>query len=200
MIRISDNGVGIPVGILDHIFEPFFIRRLNPIVSTQQGIGLYIVKHTVDIHHGFITVDSKIGEGSCFTVYIPEGKEYFDGDEYETVSGVVKSESKKTDFCRAVEETKSKKSRHSILIIEDNGEVREYIRSLFFRQYTVYEAADGEEGVDMAFKYLPTIIISDIMMPIKNGIECVSELRREYTTAHIPIIILTAKGGGIKML
>lgn len=194
MIRISDNGVGIPVDILDHIFEPFFIRRLNPTVSTQQGIGLYIVKHTVDIHHGFITVDSKIGEGSCFTVYIPEGKEHFDGDEYETVSGVVKSESKKTDFCRAVEETKSKKSRHSILIIEDNGEVREYIRSLFFRQYTVYEAADGEEGMDMAFKYLPTIIISDIMMPIKNGIECVSELRREYTTAHIPIIILTAKG------
>lgn len=81
-----------------------------------------------------------------------------------------------------------------MLIIEDNNEVREYICELFKKQYTVYEAADGAEGTTLAMKYSPSIIITDIMMPVKNGLECVIELRKEYATAHIPIIILTAKG------
>lgn len=93
----------------------------------------------------------------------------------------------------SAEPAKDGEPKKEVLIIEDNEEVRQYLESLFSRKYTVHQAADGEEGVRMAVQLLPALIISDVMMPVKDGMACCSEIRNLQETAHIPILMLTAK-------
>lgn len=203
-IAVSDTGTGIPAELQGRIFDSFITGENNtPAFSTKVGIGLRIVKNTVDLHHGRVTLDSTPGQGSTFVLYLPEGKEHFAGDAYETVAPCRNEDPQKEDelLYKAVEEpAEAPGAKKQILIIEDNPDIRKYIRSLFVRKYTVLEAADGEEGVRVATEKVPDVIVSDIMMPVKDGFACCREIRERQETAHIPLLMLTAKAEDADML
>lgn len=196
-IAVSDTGVGIPEDLQKHVFKSFITGKSTPEISTKIGIGLHIVKNTMDLHHGLVTLKSRPGEGSTFILYIPDGKEHFAKDTYEladsSLKDTVQDKEQELPLVASEEYTSEMTARKSILIIEDNEDVRAYIRSLFVCKFSVYEAADGEEGIRVAKEKLPDLIISDVMMPVKDGFSCCREIRAQQQTAHIPILLLTAK-------
>lgn len=199
LITVADNGVGIPEDLQPHVFESFVTGKRAPQYSTSVGLGLHIVKHTMNLHHGFVTLTSRVGEGSRFVLHIPQGFSHFVAGEYEMVSAPLEERSLEEEIMeeksKPVEEIdcKVEKDKELLLIIEDNDDMREYLCSLFKEDYRVIEAENGEEGVNMADKYIPKLIISDIMMPVKDGFECCQEIRENKRTFHIPIVFLTAK-------
>lgn len=200
-IAVSDTGVGISEDLQKRVFESFITGDSTPEVSTKIGIGLHIVKNTMDLHHGVVMLESAPGEGSTFVLYIPEGKEHFLKDACEWVdcpqeevvqeSGGLETEVPQRQT--TTDEIQNAETKKSLLVIEDNEDVREYICSLFARKYAVHQAHNGEEGVCMAKELLPDLIISDVMMPVKDGFACCREIRAWQETAHIPILMLTAK-------
>ena len=193
-IEIKDTGIGINEDIQEKIFESFATGSSTPNISTKMGIGLRIVKSTIDLHHGKINIKSREGEGSIFTISLPEGNEHYSIDEYEIESienGIVDSKDEIITSKPLFDEDNSTKAK--LLIIEDNEELRSYICSLFAKDYSLIEAKNGEEGVKLAINHIPDVIISDIMMPIKDGFACCREIRKEPSTSHIPILMLTAK-------
>lgn len=196
-IVVSDTGAGISEELQKHVFESFIIGDNLPEFSTKVGIGLHIVKHMMDLHHGMVTLQSVPGEGSTFVLYIPEGKAHFAKDDYELPEPHLKTtkqgHEKELPVLLYGEDTQEVMTKKSLLVIEDNEDVREYICSLFSSRYQLYEAVDGEEGVRMAKEKLPDLIISDVMMPVKDGFTCCQEIRSQQETAHIPILMLTAK-------
>lgn len=208
LVTVSDNGVGIPDDLQQHVFDSFVTGKRIPQYSTSIGLGLHIVKHTMGLHHGFVTLTSRVGEGSRFVLHIPVGLSHFAPEEYEMVPDPVKGDlleecpAEERPMEEVVEEknetmeeavNRVKNNKEYLLIIEDHDEMREYLCSLFKEDYNVIEAGNGEEGVTMADKYIPKLIISDIMMPIKDGFECSQEIRENKRTFHIPVIFLTAK-------
>ena len=208
LVTVSDNGVGIPDDLQQHVFDSFVTGKRIPQYSTSIGLGLHIVKHTMGLHHGFVTLTSRVGEGSRFVLHIPVGLSHFVPGEYEMVPDPVKGDllEECTTEERPMEEViaeknetmeeivnRVKNNKEFLLIIEDHDEMREYLCSLFKEDYNVIEAGNGEEGVAMADKYIPKLIISDIMMPVKDGFECSREIRENKRTFHIPVIFLTAK-------
>ena len=208
LVTVSDNGVGIPDDLQQHVFDSFVTGKRIPQYSTSIGLGLHIVKHTMGLHHGFVTLTSRVGEGSRFVLHIPMGLSHFAPGEYEMVPDPVKGdlleectteerpmEEVIAEKNETMEETvnRVKNNKEYLLIIEDHDEMREYLCSLFKEDYNVIEAGNGEEGVAMADKYIPKLIISDIMMPVKDGFECSREIRENKRTFHIPVIFLTAK-------
>lgn len=208
LVTVSDNGVGIPDDLQQHVFDSFVTGKRIPQYSTSIGLGLHIVKHTMGLHHGFVTLTSRVGEGSRFVLHIPVGLSHFVPGEYEMVPDPVKGDllEECTTEERPMEEVIAEKNetmeetvnrvkdnKEFLLIIEDHDEMREYLCSLFKEDYNVIEAGNGEEGVAMADKYIPKLIISDIMMPVKDGFECSREIRENKRTFHIPVIFLTAK-------
>lgn len=195
LLSVTDTGVGIPEQMQERIFESFVTGDNVPTVSSKMGIGLYIVKNTMNLHHGRITLHSVPGEGSLFTLYIPEGKEHFRDDTYDIVTSESPNEAM-TDLplvSGSPEESISMQRKHTLLLVEDNNEMRAYLRSLFRQRYFVIEAMNGEEGVRMATEKIPDLIISDVMMPVMDGFACCRIIREQLATAQIPIIMLTAK-------
>lgn len=208
LVTVSDNGVGIPDDLQQHVFDSFVTGKRIPQYSTSIGLGLHIVKHTMGLHHGFVTLTSRVGEGSRFVLHIPVGLSHFAQGEYEMVPDPMKGDlleecpAEERPMEEVVEEknetmeeavNRVKNNKEYLLIIEDHDEMREYLCSLFKEDYNVIEAENGEEGVAMADKYIPKLIISDIMMPVKDGFECSREIRENKRTFHIPVIFLTAK-------
>ncbi len=194
-ITVSDTGTGIPDELQKRIFDSFITGDNSPAFSTKVGIGLRIVKNTMDLHHGQVILDSEPGKGSTFVLLIPEGKSHFIGDLYEVVD-YHKHEMEPQFQPLSVQkntEEEAPATKKTLLIIEDNVDVRQYIRSLFVAKYTILEATDGEEGIQVATKEIPDLIISDVMMPVKDGFACCREIRERQETAHIPILMLTAK-------
>lgn len=184
-ITISDNGPGIDKKDQHRIFEPFTTTDNEPLVSGKLGLGLRIVKNTADLHHGMIELVSEKGEGCCFTLSIPM-----------TITPAIPSIPVLSPICGINKEYalgRKKSTGKTLLIIEDNAEIQQYIGLLFEEHYQLLFAQNGEEGIQTAIQQKPDLIISDIMMPVKDGIACCKELRENLTTAHIPIILLTAK-------
>lgn len=196
-VGVQDQGIGIP----EHKKTSIFLRFENLIdknLFNQQstGIGLSLVKELVELHGASIRVDSKVGEGSCFTVEFRKGKEHYPDDvelivsdnvdvsDVDNVSPVEKHEE---------ESQERQNERKLLLLVEDNLELCFFLRSIFSSQYDVIEATNGTDGLDKAMKFIPDVIISDIMMPEKDGITLTKELRGNLSTSHIPIVLLTAK-------
>jgi len=203
VIEVSDTGVGIEEELQKRVFESFITGTADPSMSTKVGIGLRIVKNTMDLHHGKVLLDSKPGEGAKFSLFIPEGEDHFTADEYVMESNAPQ-EQEATPFDSftsiVTEPPLKKKSGKQILVIEDNDEMRHYITSLLEKEYVVREAYNGQDGFDKATETNPDLIISDIMMPVKDGFTCCEELKSQLKTAHIPIIILTAKAEDTDLL
>ncbi|MEG0647836.1 MAG: response regulator, partial [Bacteroides sp.] len=203
-ITVSDTGEGIPHESQERIFDSFITGKNSPAFSTKIGIGLRIVKNTMDLHHGLVTLQSTSGQGSVFSLAIPEGKAHFADDTYESVDHRLHEASYKEEPLMPSSVIESdisvEKMKKTLLLIEDNVDIRQYIASLFCSKYLILEAADGEEGVRMATDKLPDLIISDVMMPVKDGFACCREIRQQQETAHIPILMLTAKAEDVDVL
>lgn len=198
-IAVSDTGAGITHDQQEHIFDSFITGSHFPHFSSKVGIGLHIVKHTAELHHGQILLQSEINKGSTFTLTIPEGKEHFAEGEYETIQEkAIKKVVHETDRVMALPNSASSvvahdETRKTILVVDDNPDIREYVCSLFVSTYRVLQAINGKEGVEKAIEQSPDLVISDIMMPVMNGFDCCRNIRNDDRTSHIPIIMLTAK-------
>lgn len=191
---VSDTGKGIPKELQERVFDSFITGENTPLLSTKVGIGLRIVKNTMDLHHGTVTLESCSEKGTTFTLHVPEGNAHLADEEYEMVSVPVPEDGMAfLPVPSPVMQDGKALPKKSLLVIEDNDEVRTYICSLFRKDYILYEAVNGEEGIQLAKDKIPDLVISDIMMPVKDGFTCCRELREQPCTAHIPILMLTAK-------
>ena len=207
-VSVEDQGIG----IADNKKKSLFVRFENLVDrnlfnQSSTGIGLSLVKELVEMHKATITVDSKLGEGSCFKVDFLKGKEHYDEsveflqDDATVGMGVIEqvtdifSEIPDSSEEENIEEEseESMDAKGTMLLVEDNSELRLFLRSIFASEYRIVEAVDGMQGWSKALKFLPDIIISDVMMPGKDGITMTRELRADMTTSHIPIVLLTAK-------
>ncbi len=204
-VTITDTGQGIPSEQLPHIFDRFYqVDSSSHRVHGGSGIGLALVKDMVDLHHGSIVVNSKEGKGTAFTICLPLGKAHLQPDEILTTAvephtPVFRDYDQVDEFPEqtlnraANNKPSASGSGELILLIEDNADVRAYIREQLQKEYTIMEAADGETGIAKAVEVVPDLIISDVMMPKKNGYEVCSTLKTDPRTSHIPIVLLTAK-------
>lgn len=186
---VADTGSGISVQHIRHIFDRFYQIDVN---HAGSGIGLALVKAFVELHGGEITADSVEGKGTVFTVDIPmtvveEPSADLVQEPRITQQTVVEElEDMET------EEQIPDENKECILIIDDNADVRDYVKSLLKEEYTVIEAPDGRAGLKKAMKYVPDAIICDVMMPVMDGLECCRKLKTELQTSHIPVMLLTA--------
>lgn len=203
-IQISDDGLGIPADQISGIFDRFYqVDNLTTRNYEGTGIGLALVKEMIELHKGKVTVNSIEGEGSVFTVILPAGdvkskiktKDNLVSNDFHLA--VINSE---TDFSVA-EITSTKpveqaiEDREIVLIVEDNRDVREYIREQLEEFYHVLEAENGLAGMEVAQEMVPDLIVTDLMMPKANGFQFCKAVRNNERTSHIPIVILTAKAG-----
>jgi signal transduction histidine kinase/ligand-binding sensor domain-containing protein/DNA-binding response OmpR family regulator len=192
-IDVTDTGYGIEPEELPHIFERFY-QGHGPHQTTGTGIGLAIVKSMVELHHGTINVESKVGVGSKFTFRLPCNDDYEEDEIYEEKpeNSEGKADAKAISDSEASEKMNDKELPR-LLIVEDNEEIGQYIADCLKTRFEIFTAPDGKKGVEIAFKVIPDIIISDIMMPNMSGIDLCKVLKNDLRTSHIPIILLTAK-------
>ena len=204
-IRVSDTGRGIAPDEQKQVFESFYQARQT--VENQDGgtgLGLAFAKELVKLHNGSISLQSEIGKGSVFAIRVPVSREAFDAGQIvePALSGytlpslpAVSPSSEQNE--RKPHEPKSRGAaqRETVLIVEDNAELRDYMASLLENDYIIYKAPDGAEALACARKVLPSLIISDLMMPRMDGIELTASIKSDERTSHIPVILLTAKSG-----
>ncbi|MEL5893812.1 two-component regulator propeller domain-containing protein [Bacteroides sp. GD17] len=206
-VGVQDQGIGIAENKKKSIFERFENLVDRNLFNPSTGIGLSLVKELVEMHKAVISVDSKLGTGSCFKVEFLKGREHYDDAveflQDDAAAGVEVAE-RVADAGSAVqlpvaddellpEGEEAENSKGTMLLVEDNSELRLFLRSIFAAEYRIVEAVDGMQGWSKALKFLPDVIISDVMMPEKDGISMTRELRADMTTSHIPIVLLTAK-------
>lgn len=204
-ISVKDSGVGIGENDLPKVFNKFYtVENINGFTEQGSGIGLALVKELVELHKGSITVESRIDEGSTFTVSIPIGKDYLSEDEIIKIkpgeselpgSGLKDFLDEDILLDENNEEIGEEDDSLIALIVEDNPELRKYIVSIMQSGYKIVEASTGKEGCMKAAEFIPDIIISDIMMPEMDGYSLCKKLKADERTSHIPIILLTARAG-----
>ena len=183
---IANSGSLISAEHIQNIFNRFYKIDTH---HSGSGIGLALVKAFVELHGGKISVESNETVGTIFIVDIPLRKIAEDTVlpiQYKVSSSV------ETEDQAKYENEEYDPTKKSVLVIDDNADIRSYIHSLLQNEYTVLEASDGMSGIRKAMKYVPDIIISDIMMPGIDGVECCRRLKGEVQTCHIPVILLTA--------
>lgn len=195
---VSNTGSMISAEHIRNIFDRFYKIDMH---HAGSGIGLALVKAFVELHGGTISVESDEKQGTVFTVDLPvrtcdtHTVEDLLTSSASFASSVSESFSLNDALPIGEEEEPGKSydpSKTSVLIIDDNADIRSYVHGLLHTDYTVIEAADGSEGIRKAMKYVPDLIISDVMMPGIDGIECCRRLKSELQTCHIPVILLTA--------
>ena len=194
-IRVIDEGIGIAPDMKEKIFDSFY--RIEDNRDIGSGIGLALVKELVHLHKGYITVDSNPAKGSCFTVKLPLNLQpvaspltndfekdrimlpfFPENEDREEGTGQVND--KTTDL-------------PLLLIVEDNDDIRNYIKETLSGEYNVITSTNGQEGWEKALEVIPDLIVSDIMMPVLSGIELCERLKTDERTSHIPVILLTAR-------
>ena len=189
---IANTGSMISAEHIRSIFERFYKIDMH---HAGSGIGLALVKAFVELHGGTISVESDEKQGTVFTVDLPIRTCEISILEDSPTSPVSEASSLNDALPIEEEEELGKSydsSKPSVLIIDDNADIRSYVHGLLHTDYAVIEAADGSEGIRKAMKYVPDLIISDVMMPGIDGIECCRRLKSELQTCHIPVILLTA--------
>lgn len=209
-IDVRDTGMGISHEEAEKVFERFFQAKG---AASGTGIGLALVKSFVELHHGKALVESKTDQGSNFIVVIPckqigdaqvihNDEEIVDNSESASLS-VGKMTINESDLQYIDDGNKQngklqklldeQGNKPSILVIDDNNDIRQYIRTLLQDKFYIFEASDGKEGLEIARKEVPDLVICDVMMPVMNGLEFTRQLKTQTITSHIPVIVLTAK-------
>lgn len=209
-IDVRDTGKGISNEEAEKVFERFFQAKG---AASGTGIGLALVKSFVELHHGRAWVESETDKGSDFIVVIPckqmadsqvihNDDETVDNSESRSLS-VGKEMINESDLQYIDDGNKQsgklqklldeQGNKPSILVIDDNNDIRQYLRTLLQDDFYVFEASDGKEGLEVAMKEVPDLVICDVMMPVMNGLEFTEQLKTQTITSHIPVIMLTAK-------
>lgn len=205
IICVSDTGIGIPKDKLIKIFDRFYqVEGGYTRAGEGTGIGLALTKELVELHKGSIRIESEEGKGTDVFIHIPLGKKHLLPEEIlekaicEVRAAEIEIPLSKTEEIHKEEheiDLSLESIRPSVLLVEDNSDVRTYIKGNLEREHQMFEAIDGEEGWNKATEYLPDIIISDVMMPKMDGFELCEKLKTDERTSHIPVILLTAKAG-----
>lgn len=186
-IAVKDSGIGIPAPQQAKIFERYFQHNTpEGFKTTGTGIGLAISKEYAKLHGGDIRVESTETGGTCFTIMLPILSTSAKADLTETLSVVMSKQS--------VAEPDETKKKQAVLLVEDNDDIRFYIKDNLQQQYTIFEALNGKEGWDKAQELLPELIICDVTMPEMDGLTLCSKLKQDKHTSHIPVVLLTARG------
>jgi len=202
-IQVSDTGCGIPEGTGDKIYNRFY-QEQDASLRAGFGIGLYLVRSFIESHGGSISYRSQANEGTTFFVELLKGSQRIDPDQILPIaesgsvllmelaadSGNVNASEEKTAVEKITEEITTEKK--SILIIDDNKSIRDYLVDIFNPFYQLYVASSGEEGMQMIRELLPDFIISDVMMQGISGIEICSLVKEDADLCHIPVVLLTA--------
>jgi DNA-binding response OmpR family regulator/nitrogen-specific signal transduction histidine kinase len=202
-ILVKDTGKGMPVALVEKIFDRFYqLANTDSIKMVGTGIGLSLVKNIVDLHHGDIKVQSEIDKGSIFAIRLPFGRSHFLEEQiipefknsehfshYQTErfsdNPLVMSDTGRSNLFKG--------ESGQLLIAEDNPDIRAFIRGIFERDFTIYEAENGQVALELAKHFLPDLIISDVIMPEMDGLSFCKSIKEEETTAHIPVVLLTAR-------
>ena len=186
-LRVTDTGYGIASEALPHVFERYYQAK-DRHQASGTGIGLALVKALADLHEGQVSVKSQLGQGSDFVFSIKIGNTYPHALHKED-----KEESREVSEALADAKEETYDIRPLLLIVEDNSDIRQYVKESLANDYRILEGSDGMEGLTLAFSQIPDIIVSDIMMPEMDGIEMTRRLKEDIRTSHIPLILLTAK-------
>lgn len=195
MISVADNGCGISSDELPYIFDRFYQAKN---AGRGTGIGLAIVKAFTELHHGEVSATSVEGKGSTFTIHIPvRQKGEVTNQPTEKIEQLVEPSSAEEvpNQARHIDELIQpyQTDKPEVLIIDDNIDIRTYLRSVLSEKYNVSEAADGKAGLELARKIVPDIVLSDIMMPVMDGLAFCQQLKTDKAISHIPVILLTAR-------
>ncbi len=206
LIKISDTGVGIPAEHQEKIFDRFYQvegtdEKHNPAHGGGgTGVGLALTKELVELMDGRIAVESRLGQGTTFSLFFPiynqaVFKQFSYSSSIKLTDKAAQSNAQVSIPEAAQQASPIDVGQGSpyILLVEDNPDVANYIRQLLEPTYQIEWAADGQKGIDLALNNIPDLIISDVMMPLKNGFELCETLKTDERTSHIPIILLTAK-------
>jgi DNA-binding response OmpR family regulator/anti-sigma regulatory factor (Ser/Thr protein kinase) len=188
-VHVIDEGFGISIQNQSKLFNRF-VSFNNKSNNPSTGIGLSLVKEIAEKHNAKLHFDSEEGKGSSFSIFFKLGKEHFSNDvefikEEEKFGASLETHPRLTE--------KSNQEKTKILIVEDELELRLFIKSILEDKYEILEAQDGEIGYELAAKESPDFIVSDIMMPKLNGVDLLKKVRNNIETSHIPVILLTAK-------
>ncbi|MDE7159478.1 MAG: substrate-binding domain-containing protein [Muribaculaceae bacterium] len=186
-LSVSDTGEGIGEEDIDKIFDRFYqVDRVHPHGS---GIGLSLSKAFIEMHGGTISVESTPGKGSVFTVRMPVRHVAAEVTDHEKSISQADVQAELTPINADIT---FDSDRPLVLVIDDNRDIRQLVGELLNDNYNVITASDGVEGVKRAVKYVPDLIICDVMMPVMDGLECCRRLKQEVATSHIPVLMLTA--------
>jgi len=195
VLSVIDEGIGIAQEKINFIFDRFFsISTLRNIAQKSTGIGLDLVKKLVDLHHGAIRVDSQVGKGSTFEIEFKLGTTHYDGDVDLILSDqkIPLKETVENELVSDIEKTDRVKVNPLILIVEDNDELRHFLKKSLKKNYRVAEAENGLVGWNKIQQEMPDFIIADLLMPEMDGLELTKKVKEDASTSHIPIILLTA--------
>ena len=193
-LEVKNSGEGLTTDQLNNIFERFYQTNEQ---NQGTGIGLSLVKELVELHKGKISVTSEPNQWTIFKVLIPMDRNSFKNEHFISASNTISKVKEPLNRVSAYESDDEfiENEQPVLLIVEDNEDLKILIKQIFDKSYNVITASNGKLGVEKAFEQIPDLIISDIMMPIKDGITLTNELKNDERTSHIPIILLTAKAG-----
>lgn len=186
-ISVADTGKGISERDIGNIFDRFYqVEHIHP---NGSGIGLSLCKAFAELHGGSIKVESTLKKGSVFVVHLPVRHT---GERIEEVNKLIKSQDVEAELGTVEAEVTIDENKPVVLVIDDNKDIQVLITELMRDTYNIIAASNGSEGVRKAVRYVPDLIICDVMMPVMDGLECCRKLKDEVITSHIPVLMLTA--------
>ena len=193
---VEDNGIGISHEDTKNIFGRF--NKAESFYTTEgSGIGLALVKELTERHYGSVTVESELNKGTKFIVKIPVSKEFYIDHQIDIQPEDTKMserfEEKKLLSTEKINKKQLEEDLPIVLIVEDQNEIRNYIKENLISQYHVIESSNGRDGLEKSLEVIPDLIISDVLMPGMDGIELTKKLKSDFKTDHIPVILLTAR-------
>lgn len=203
-ISVTDTGIGIPEEEIPHVFDRFYqVDNSHTREQEGSGIGLALTKELVELHHGDIRVKSQVGKGTEIVVRLPLGLDHFRPEEVveQSLETGQPGPAERIPLLFEPEQSVPNDSDGRpdesplILLVEDNADVRTYLREHLRSEYRLLEASNGAEGIEAARDQIPDLVISDVMMPKIDGYELCKTLKLDEKTSHIPVILLTAKAG-----
>lgn len=184
-LRVKDNGQGIATGEQEKIFTPFYqIREDRPSDNIGTGVGLLLVKKLVGLMHGELKLESELGIGSTFIVW-------FELSEEDAI--IQEEENFPETMLSTISTDDSEQKQYHILVVDDNQDLLDYLQNLLLPTYKITCASNGQEALKLLTDFLPDLIISDVMMPVMDGIEFCRRIKHNLWTSHIPVVLLTAK-------
>lgn len=216
LFSVTDRGIGIPADQLEKIFDRFHrVENRDSRSEEGTGIGLSLVRELVRLHGGNILVKSVRGSGSTFTVSLPTGKDHIDGNKiyrdqakaFRTNNSIAFVEESlrwipedgisngKNETAGEENHEKNKPGKPTVLLADDNTDMRSYVKRLLSSQFHVITASNGEEAYGHTIKYKPDLVLTDIMMPVLNGFELLKKIRQNNQVKNIPVIFVSARAG-----